>query len=71
MLRQTLHDKTLHLATLRVHEPGAVRDMAAIAGVTYQGMWRWLFTQDKKTTRLNVDAVQRLYEHLTGKQLEY
>ncbi len=71
MHRLTLHDKTLSLAHNYIKDGGTIQELASAACVTYQRVWFWLNKQDLKAARLNVDAVQRLYEHLTGKELEY
>jgi len=72
-MRPSLHEKTLDLVKQYVKGGGKLPDLAAPAGVTYHRLWQWVRRDivGNGSDRLNVDAVQKLYEHLTGKQLEY
>lgn len=70
-MRQTLHEKTLLLVQERLNQGVRLQELAPLARVSYVRLWQWVHKQDEKSARLNVDAVQRLYEHLTGKELDY
>lgn len=76
-MRQTLHDKTLSLVLAYRDGGGNLTELSQTLGLPYYMIIQWLTRTQRadanksKPVRLNVDAVQSIYEHLTGKHLDY
>jgi len=67
-MRPTLHEKTLALVLEHIAVRGELSILARDTATPYHRLWHWV---KRDARRIDVDTVQRLYEHLTGKQLEY
>lgn len=67
-MRATLKELTLTLVRQRICTHGALQNLADAAGVSYHKLRRW---HKGLNVDMDADAVQRLYETITGKQLDY